>query len=61
MPKINVDPQLCIGCQTCVQIYPKIFEFDQKTQKAIVKNPEVNAESKQSLNLCPVAAISIKN
>ncbi len=61
MSKIAIDPQKCIGCQTCTQTYPDIFEFDQKTQKAVVKNPEVTTKTKQSLDLCPVAAISIKN
>ena len=61
MSTLTIDPQKCIGCQTCTQIYPDTFKFDQKTQKAIVKNPKITDKNKASVDICPVSAISIKN
>ena len=60
MPTLTIDSKKCIGCQTCTQIYPDTFIFDQKTQKAVVKNPKITDKNKASVDICPVSAISIK-
>lgn len=59
--KITIDLHKCIGCQTCVQIDPQVFTFDQTTFKAKVKTQNLTAKTKKAIAACPVDAISIKN
>jgi len=59
--KIVIDPQKCIGCQTCVQLDPDTFKKNPKTFKAEVKNSTVTAKNKEIIDSCPTDAISIKN
>ena len=58
---ITIDPQKCIGCQTCVQLDPDTFKNNPKTFKAEVKNPIVTTKNKAIIESCPVDAICIKN
>ena len=59
--KIVVDPDKCIGCNTCPLIDPETFELDSETYKAKVKKqPEVIGDvTKNAIDSCPVGAISI--
>ena len=60
--KVYVDPNKCIGCNTCPLLDPETFEMDTSTYKAIVKKQpaDVNSEVIQNaINSCPVGAISI--
>lgn len=61
MPKVVVDQITCIGCSTCALIDPETFYMDQSDFKAKVKHqPEVNSDIlKNSIDSCPVGAISI--
>lgn len=61
MSTIKIDPQKCIGCNTCVIINPDVFELDQQNYKAKVKNQEnpVSEKTKTAVDSCPVSAISI--
>uniref|UniRef100_A0A832GPC7 Ferredoxin n=1 Tax=Caldimicrobium thiodismutans TaxID=1653476 RepID=A0A832GPC7_9BACT len=49
MAILVIDEELCIGCGTCVEICPEVFELGDN-EKAYVKN--------QAINPCPVSAIS---
>ena len=62
MPKIKVDQDKCIGCNTCPLIDPETFELDQNIYKAKVKKqPETITEAtKNAVESCPVQAISIE-
>jgi len=62
MPKIKVDQDKCIGCNTCPLIDSETFELDQNTFKAKVKKqPETITEAtKSAVESCPVQAISIE-
>lgn len=59
--KVVVDPDKCIGCNTCPLIDSETFEMDTTTYKAIVKKqPDTITENvKTAISSCPVAAISI--
>ncbi|MCX6726610.1 MAG: ferredoxin [Candidatus Shapirobacteria bacterium] len=61
MTKIKVDPNKCIGCNTCCLIDPDTFELDTTSYKAIVKQQpaEINDKTKSAVDSCPVTAISI--
>ena len=59
---IYVDPNKCIGCNTCPLLDPETFEIDVTTYKAKIKKQptDVNSETiKNAIISCPVGAISI--
>jgi len=59
---IYVDPDKCIGCNTCPLLDPETFEIDVTTYKAKIKKQpaDVNSETiKNAIISCPVGAISI--
>ena len=59
---IYVDPNKCIGCNTCPLLDPETFEIDVTTYKAKIKKQpaDVNSETiKNAIISCPVSAISI--
>lgn len=62
MPKVNIDQDKCIGCNTCPLLDPDVFEMDTTTYKAKVKaQPEKITEATQNaVSSCPVGAISIE-
>lgn len=60
--KVYVDPNKCIGCNTCPLLDPDTFEMDTESYKAKVKKQpaDVNSEVvKNAIMSCPVGAISI--
>lgn len=60
MPKITIDQDKCIGCNTCPLINPDVFEMDTDIYKARVKaQPKTVDEATQSaIDSCPTGAIS---
>ena len=36
--KVIIDTDECIGCESCVELCPEVFEFDEETEKAKVIN-----------------------
>lgn len=60
--KVYVDPDKCIGCNTCPLLDPETFEMDAATYKAKVKKQPENIDNeniKNAITSCPVGAISI--
>jgi len=60
--KVYVDPDKCIGCNTCPLLDPETFEMNTTTYKAQVKKQPANVNSETINNAivsCPVGAISI--
>ena len=57
VPVINAD--LCIGCETCVDLCPDVFEMGDD-EKAIVVNPGNcdKCDCDKAIDTCPVEAIS---
>ncbi len=60
--KATVDPNLCIGCELCVQICPDIFAMEEDL--AIVSVDEVPADiepsCREAMETCPVSAIAVE-
>ncbi|MEW5944878.1 MAG: ferredoxin [bacterium] len=59
MKKPCVDPDLCTGCATCVELCPDVFELNE-SEIAVVKNPKGAAvdEIQEAIDNCPTEAIS---
>jgi ferredoxin len=59
MPKLLViDEEECQGCESCVELCPEAFEFDEDRQIAIVKNLESDKDCiQEAIDSCPVECI----
>ena len=59
MKKPVVDWDLCIGCGSCVELCPEVFEL--KDDKAYVKASDKcdTCNCKEAMEICPVEAITI--
>jgi ferredoxin len=59
--KAKVDPDLCTGCELCVDTAPDVFEM--KGDVAVAKVDAVPADSedaaKEAAESCPAEAIAI--
>ncbi len=60
--KAKVDPDLCTGCELCVETCPEVFEM--KDDLAVTKVDEVPTDveemCRQAAEECPVEAIIIE-
>ena len=54
-----VDVDLCIGCGSCVEICPEVFEL--RDDKAwVISNKCDTCDCQEAANVCPVEAIKIE-
>ncbi len=60
--KVIIDPELCIGCENCVDLVPEVFEMEDDL--AIVRDVEVSEDLQEKVReaaeICPVEAIKIE-
>ena len=60
--KATVDPDLCTGCELCVDTCPEVFEMNDDI--AVVKGDVVPADSEESAREsaedCPAEAIILE-
>lgn len=59
--KVVVDPDKCIGCNTCPLLDPDTFYLDTADYKAKIKRQPDSITSlvETAISSCPVGAISI--
>jgi ferredoxin len=58
---ILLETEECIGCESCVEICPDMFEFDEEHGVAKVRT-EMSANEdivQEAIDSCPAEAISI--
>ena len=60
--KAVIDPDLCIGCELCVQECPVVFAMrDDKAVVIVLETPEESEGScRDACGQCPVDAIAIE-
>jgi len=60
--RASVDPELCTGCELCVENCPDVFEMDDEAAK--VKVDEIPDDQmdcvRSAAEDCPVEAISVE-
>lgn len=60
--KVVIDRDECIGCETCVELCPKVFALENDGEKAeVIKEDAVDLKCvEESIDSCPVECISIE-
>jgi len=58
---VKIDTDECIGCQSCVEICPEVFDFNDETEKAFVINPDGGDVdcAEEAASSCPASCIEI--
>jgi ferredoxin len=58
--KVVIDHEECIGCGTCPELCPDVFELNEEEEKAYVILPTGGDEDciEEAIDSCPVDAIS---
>lgn len=61
-PEVHVDPSMCIGSRTCVDIARGAFTFDDEEYVATVADPALVDEDQLLLaeRSCPTGAIYVE-
>lgn len=56
---VYIDMDECIGCESCAEIAPETFSFDENEGKARVINPDGNSEDEiqEAIDTCPSECI----
>ncbi len=59
---VIIDEEECIGCESCVELCPDVFEFDEENEKALVIKPKGGDEQciEECIETCPVECIRWK-
>ncbi|MCF8040256.1 MAG: ferredoxin [Desulfohalobiaceae bacterium] len=59
MAKVVIDQDECIGCESCVEICPEVFAFDESEGLAYVIKEEGGPEEEiqEAIDSCPVECI----
>ena len=56
---VVIDADECIGCESCVELCPDVFTFNEAEEKAEVIMPEGGPEDciEEAMDACPVECI----
>ncbi len=57
--QVIIEQEECIGCESCVEICPEVFGFDEAEEKAYVIDSQGASEEKiqEAMDSCPVECI----
>jgi ferredoxin len=60
--KVTLDDEECIGCQSCIELCPDVFGFDDETEKAYVYEQYSEDEEciEDAAAACPVECIDVE-
>jgi len=59
MKKPVVDPELCIGCESCVELCPEVFEVRDDVKAYVIGEDKCDScDCEEAANICPTEAIS---
>lgn len=56
--KVVLNEMECEGCQSCVEVCPEVFGFNEDTEKAYIIDPNGPEDCiEEAINMCPVECI----
>ena len=57
--QVIIDTEECLGCESCVELCPDVFEMDDDEEKAVVILPEGGDEDciEEAISTCPAECI----
>jgi ferredoxin len=58
--KVILDEECCVGCGSCAELCPEVFEMDEEGEKARVILPEGGSNEciEEAMTACPEECIS---
>jgi ferredoxin len=58
--RVIIDEDECVGCESCADLCPDVFEFDEGAEKAIVIKPEGGDIEciEEAIETCPTECIA---
>jgi ferredoxin len=58
--KVILDEECCVGCGSCAELCPDVFEMDEEGEKALVILPEGGSEEciEEAMTACPEECIN---
>jgi ferredoxin len=61
--RVVIDQSECIGCESCVEICPEVFGFDEDNEKAYVIMEQGGPEDRiqEAIASCPAECISLED
>lgn len=59
--EVILDQDECVGCETCVEICPGVFAYNESENKAYVINPDgaSKEEIEEAIDACPANCITM--
>ncbi len=60
--RVVIDTDECTGCETCVELCPDVFEFNEDDEVAVVIKAEGGPEDciEEAIDNCPVECIHLE-
>jgi len=57
--RVTINQEECVGCESCVELCPDVFEFDADAEKASVKGSYEGDEDciQEAIDSCPTECI----
>lgn len=57
--RVIIDTEECSGCESCVELCPEVFAFDEDAEKAKVIKPKGGPEDciEEAMDSCPEGCI----